>query len=281
VIRVLIVDDEPLARDGLRLLLAADPDVAAIDEARSGRDAIARIEAARPDLVLLDIQMPGIDGFGVIEQVGADRMPAVVFVTAHDRYAVQAFELSALDYLLKPVTGPRFARALARAKAQLDQRAAAGAGDQLRQLLETLASPTRHLRRIAVRTGDTTRFVDSDAIDWIAAAENYVELHVGAARHLVHVALGTLEKSLDPARFVRIHRSAIVQVDRICSARPAQHGEYILTLTGGATVRSGRSYHDAVKALLSNPFERSNKADGDPAGSGVKAPRGIPRSSPR
>ena len=251
-IRVLIVDDEPLAREGLRLLLATDPDVAAIDEARSGRDAIARIEAARPDLVLLDVQMPGIDGFGVVDQIGADRMPAVVFVTAHDRYAVQAFELCALDYLLKPVTGPRFARALSRAKAQLRERPAAA--DQIRHLLETLASPTRYLRRIAVRTGDTTRFVDIDAIDWIAAAENYVELHVGAAQHLVHVALGTLEKSLDPARFVRVHRSAIVQVDRICAARPAQHGEYVLTLTGGATVRSGRSYHDAVKALLSNPF---------------------------
>lgn len=257
-IRVLIVDDEPLARDGLRLLLAADPEVAAIDEARGGRDAIARIADARPDLVLLDVQMPGVDGFGVIEQVGADRMPAVVFITAHDRYAVQAFELSALDYLLKPVTGPRFARALARAKAQLRQRATASADQQLRHLLETLASPTRYLHRIAVRTGDTTQFVEVDAIDWIAAAENYVELHVGPAQHLVHVALATLEKSLDPARFARIHRSAIVQVDRIRSARPAQHGEYVLTLAGGATVRSGRTYHDAVKALLSNPFDRSS-----------------------
>jgi two-component system LytT family response regulator len=257
VIRVLIVDDEPLARDGLRLLLAADRDITAIDEARGGREAIARIAAARPDLVLLDVQMPGVDGFGVIEQVGADRMPAVVFVTAHDRYAVQAFELSALDYLLKPVTGPRFARALARAKAQLDQRAA-GAGEQIRHLLETLAQPPRQLRRIAVRRGDATHFVDTDAIDWIAAAENYVELHVGAERHLVHVALGTLEKSLDPARFLRIHRSTIVQLDRIRSARPALHGEYVLALADGTSLRSGRTYHDAVKALLSNPFDRSS-----------------------
>ena len=255
-LKVLIADDEPLAREGLKVLLASDPQVESVSEARNGREAVAAIRMQRPDLVLLDVQMPGIDGFAVVDKIGADRMPAVVFVTAHDRYAVQAFELSALDYLLKPVTGPRFARALARAKAELHQRtgAGAGAGDQIRHLLETLASPTRFLRRIAVRTGDTTRFVDTDAIDWIAAAENYVELHVGPAQHLVHVALGTLEKSLDPARFVRIHRSAIVQVDRICAARPAQHGEYVLTLTGGATVRSGRSYHDAVKALLSNPF---------------------------
>ena len=257
-IRVLIVDDEQLARDGLRLLLAADPEVAAIEEARGGRDAVARISAEPPDLVLLDVQMPGIDGFGVVEQIGADRMPAVVFVTAHDRYAVQAFELSALDYLLKPVTGPRFARALARAKARLAQRTAADASQQIRNLLATVASPQRTLRRIAVRDGDTTTFVDVDAIDWIAAAENYVELHVGPEHHLVHVAISTLEKSLDPARFLRIHRSAIVQIDRISALRPALHGEYVITLTSGATLRSGRTYHEAVKALASNPFDRSS-----------------------
>ena len=257
-INVLIVDDEPLARDGLRLLLAADRDVGAIDEARGGREAIARIEAARPDLVLLDVQMPGIDGFGVVAQVGADRMPAVVFVTAHDRYAVQAFELSALDYLLKPVTGLRFAQTMSRAKARLDQRAAAGASQQIRQLLETIASPPRYLQRIAVRTGDTTTFVEVAAIDWIAAAENYVELHLGATHHLVHVALTTLEKALDPARFVRVHRRAIVQVDRIRALKAAQHGEYVITLASGATVRSGRTYHDAVKGLVSNPFDRSS-----------------------
>jgi two-component system LytT family response regulator len=258
VIRVLIVDDEPLARDGLRLLLAGDPEVGAIEEARGGREAITRIAEAPPDLVLLDIQMPGIDGFGVVEQIGADRMPAVVFVTAHDRYAVQAFELSALDYLLKPVTGPRFAQALARAKAQLVQRTVADASQQLRNLLATVASPRRTLRRIAVRDGDTTTLVDVDAIDWIAAAENYVELHTGAVRHLVHVPLTTLEKSLDAERFMRIHRSVIVQVDRISALRPAQHGEYVITLSSGASLRSGRTYHDAVKALASNPFDRSS-----------------------
>lgn len=257
-IRVLVVDDEPLARDGLRLLLAADPDVVAIDEAHGGRDAIARITAAPPDLVLLDVQMPGIDGFGVVEQIGADRMPVVVFVTAHDRYAVQAFELAALDYLLKPVTAPRLAQALVRAKAQVALRSAADAGQQLRNLLATVASPRRALRRIAVRDGDATRFVEVDAIDWIAAAENYVELHVGPACHLVHVALSTLARSLDPERFVRIHRSAIVQVARIAALAPAQHGEYVITLTSGASLRSGRTYHDAVRALATNPFDRSS-----------------------
>jgi len=253
VIRVLIVDDEPLARDGLRLLLAGDREIAAIDEARSGREAIAQIAAARPDLVLLDVQMPGIDGLGVVAAVGAARMPAVVFVTAHDRYAVQAFELNAVDYLLKPVTAARFAQALARAKRQL---ATGDAHQQIRNLLDTLASPPRALRRIAVRDGDHTMFVEVDAIDWIAAAENYVELHAGAACHLVHVALGTLEKALDPARFARIHRSTIVQIDRIRALKPALHGEYVITLASGVTLRSGRTYHDAVKALASNPFDR-------------------------
>jgi two-component system, LytTR family, response regulator len=256
VIRVLVVDDEPLARDGLRLLLARDPDITAIDEARGGREAIARIKAAPPDLVLLDVQMPGIDGFGVVEQVGADRMPAIVFITAHDRYAVQAFELSALDYVLKPVTGARLARSLARVKSQLAQRAVAR--QQIHHLLDTIAIPSRHLRRIAVRTGDTTTFVEVDTIDWIAAAENYVELHVGPVQHLVHVALTTLEKSLDPARFLRVHRGAIVQLDRICALKAASHGEYVITLASGATVRSGRTYHDAVKALATNPFDRSS-----------------------
>jgi len=258
VIDVLIVDDEPLARAGLQLLLAGDRDVRNVTEAQNGREAISRLTTAPPDLVLLDIQLPGIDGFGVVEQVGAERMPAVVFITAHDRYAVQAFELAALDYLLKPVTAPRFARALARAKAQLAQRAAAAATTQLHNLLASVASPARALRRIAVRDGDATTFVEVDAIDWIGAAENYVELHVGPACHLVHVTLTTFEKSLDPARFVRVHRSAIVQVDRIRALAGAQHGEYVITLTTGATLRSGRTYHDAVKALATNPFDRSS-----------------------
>lgn len=249
-IRVLVVDDEPLARAGLRLLLEADPDIAAIAESRSGRDAVAQIRDAPPDLVVLDVQMPGLDGLGVVTEVGAARMPAVIFVTAHDRYAVQAFELSAVDYLLKPVTAGRFAQALARAKRRL-----AGERPELRQLLDTLAAP--RLRRIAVRGADQTTFVDVDAIDWIAAAENYVELHVGAASHLVHVALGALEKALDPARFVRIHRSTIIQIDRVAALRPAQHGEYVITLATGVALRSGRTYHDAVKALASNPFDRA------------------------
>jgi two-component system, LytTR family, response regulator len=253
-ISTLIVDDEPLAREGLRMLLAADGDIGDIREARNGRDAVAAIQKAPPDLVFLDVQMPEMDGVAVVRQVGPAAMPPVVFVTAHDRYALQAFELCALDYLLKPVTRDRFALALARAKERLSARASAVAGEQLRDLLENLAARDRALRRLAVRSAGKTLFVDVEDIDWIEAAENYVQIHVGKASHLLLVTMNAIERSLDPQRFVRVHRSAIVAVDRIRSLEPAQHGEYLITLTGGHTLTSGRTYAERLRALATNPF---------------------------
>ena len=178
---ILIVDDEPLAREGLRLLLSQDPDCSQIQEARDGRDAVESIRHARPDLVLLDVQMPEIDGFSVIREVGADLMPPVVFVTAHDQYAIQAFEINAIDYLLKPVTGERFRKAMERAKSRLRLQAPDEAGRQILSLLETIASPHRYLKRLAVRTAGKTVFVDVDDVEWMEAAENYVQLHAGRA----------------------------------------------------------------------------------------------------
>jgi two-component system, LytTR family, response regulator len=251
----LIVDDEPLARDGLRMLLAEDPDVGEIREAKDGREAVAAIRELRPDLVFLDVQMPEMDGFAVVEAIGDEPMPAVVFVTAHDRFALEAFEVNAIDYLLKPVTRERFAQALARAKARLQ--AQPEASRQILSLLETLAPlaiPRRQLKRLAVRTAGKTLFVDIDDVDWIEAAENYVRLHVGRASHLVHVALSTLEKSLDPETFLRIHRSILVNVGRIKELEPSVHGEYVVTLENDVRLRSGRTYHEKLKALTDNPF---------------------------
>jgi two-component system, LytTR family, response regulator len=248
----LIVDDEPLARAGLRLLLAADADVASIDEAARGDEAVARIVDRRPDLVFLDVQMPEMDGFSVLERVGAARMPAVVFVTAHDRYAIQAFDINAIDYLLKPVTEERFAQALVRAKARLQSADEASA--QIRALLETLSSPTPHVTRVAVRSAARIFFVEVDDVDWIQAAENYVELHVGRASHLLHVSMSALERALDPTSFLRIHRSLIVNVRRIRELEPAQHGEFVVTLKSGVRLQSSRTYHHKIKALLTNPF---------------------------
>jgi len=223
-------------------------------EAADGREAVAAIQGTRPDLVFLDVQMPEMDGFGVVAEVGAEHMPAVVFVTAHDRYAIQAFEINAIDYLLKPVTEERFRQALARAKARLNAKPTDDASRQILSLLETIASPRRYLKRLAVRSAGKTVFVDVEDVDWLEAAENYVQLHAGRAGHLIHVTMNTLEKSLDPETFVRIHRSVIVNVNRIKELQPALHGEYTITLTNGVRLQSGRMYNAKLRTLAENPF---------------------------
>ncbi len=251
---VLLVDDEPLAREGLRLLLASDADIGEIHDAKNGYEAVAAIREKRPDLIFLDVQMPEMDGFGVVREIGAERMPPVVFVTAHDQYAIQAFEISAIDYLLKPVTAERFTRALARVKARLDSRSGDETNRQILSLLEAMASPTRYLKRLAVRSAGKTILVDVDDIDWIEAAENYVQLHTSRGSQLLHVTMNTVEKSLDPAVFLRIHRSVIVNVSRIRELQPVMHGEYAITLSSGARLQSGRNYSERLKALAANPF---------------------------
>ena len=251
----LLVDDEPLAREGLRMLLSGDPDVAAIHEARDGNEAVRAIREMRPDLIFLDVQMPEMDGFAVVKEIGADQIPPVVFVTAHDKYAIQAFEINAIDYLLKPVTAQRFQETLLRAKARLNPKQGSDdASRQILSLLETMATPRRYVKRLAVRSAGKTIFVDVEEIDWIEAAENYVQLHAGRASHLVHVAMNALEKSLDPEMFLRIHRSVTVNLARIKELQPAQHGEYVVTLTDGVRLQSGRVYSEKLKSLAANPF---------------------------
>ncbi len=250
---VLIVDDEPLAREGLRMLLADDPEIAAVQDAKNGREAVQRVREGRPDLVFLDVQMPEMDGFSVIHEIGPEQMPAVVFVTAHDQYAIRAFEINAIDYLLKPVTGERFAQSLARAKVRL-RCSEPNQQSQILSLLETIASPSRYLNRVAVVSAGKTSFLHVEDVDWIRAAENYVELHVAQAGHLLHVTMNTLEKSLDPETFVRIHRSLIVNLRRIKEVQPVSHGEYMLVLNSGVRLQSGRTYHERIKALIANPF---------------------------
>lgn len=250
----LIVDDEPLAREGLRELLAKDPEISSVREARDGREAVKAIRVSSPDLVLLDVQMPEVDGFEVVRQVGAEHMPAVIFVTAHDQYAIQAFEISALDYLLKPVIEERFVKALARAKSRIRSAFAAGANPQIISLLESISSSRRYLSRLAVRSAGKTILMSVDELDWIGGAENYVELHAGRASHLLHVRMSVLEASLDPASFLRVHRSIIVNLSRIRDLQPAEHGDYLITLRDGTQLKSGRTYSERLQALMSNPF---------------------------
>jgi two-component system LytT family response regulator len=249
---VLIVDDEPLAREGLRMLLARDPEISAIFEARDGREAVLAIRGSAPDLVLLDVQMPEMDGFAVVRTIGVEHIPNVVFVTAHDQYAIQAFEINALDYLLKPVVEERFVKALVRAKNRIRSRAGADADRQIKGLLESIASPRTHLKRVAVRSAGQISFVNVADIDWIQAAENYVELHVGSARHMLHVTMNAVEKSLDPGMFVRVHRAVIVNLGRIGTLQAGTHGEYLITLRDGMRLQSGRAYSDRLRALINN-----------------------------
>jgi two-component system, LytTR family, response regulator len=250
----LIVDDEPLARDGLRTLLSRDPEIAAIREARDGREAVVSIRECNPEIVFLDVQMPEMDGFAVVRTIGAEYMPAVVFVTAHDQYAIQAFEINALDYLLKPVIEERFVKALVRAKSRIHSNEAADSNRQIIGLLETIASPQSHLKRLVVRSAGKTVFVDVESVDWIQGAENYVELHAGRVSHLLHVTMNNLEKSLDPEIFLRVHRSIIVNLCRIRDLQPGAHGEYLITLRDGTRLQSGRTYADRLRAVVSNPF---------------------------
>jgi two-component system LytT family response regulator len=247
-LRVLIVDDEPLARDNVRLALATDTGVEVVAECDDGDSAVEAIAALRPDLVFLDVQMPGRDGFGVIEAVGPGRMPPVVFVTAYDAHALRAFEVHALDYLLKPFDDARVRDAIARAR-----RATPGDGaleDRLAALLEQAARRAGplggYLSRFVVRHGDRASLVRAADVDWIAADGNYVVLHARGAAHRLRVSLRTLAEQLDPKQFARIHKSTIVNLDRVRELQPWFGGDYVAILVDGKQLRVSRSFAAAI-----------------------------------
>jgi two-component system LytT family response regulator len=253
-IRTLIVDDEPLARQRLRRLLEADPDIVLLGESGDGQQAVADLRQLRPDLVFLDVQMPVLDGFGVLQALGDTPLPAVIFVTAHDRYALKAFEVHALDYLLKPFDKTRFAAALERAKAQVRQGSALALNERLQELLQAIPGRRNGPERLMIKSGGRIYFVRLDDVDWIEAAGNYVRLHVGKEDHLLREPLTALEKKLDPGRFVRIHRSTIVNLERIRELQPAFHGEYIMILQDGTELTVSRSCRDKLGESLSHAF---------------------------
>jgi two-component system LytT family response regulator len=253
-LRTLIVDDEPLAREGVRMLLDNDPEVTTIHECADGQTAVNAIIEAKPDLVFLDVQMPEMDGFEVLKAVGVDRMPNTIFVTAYDRYALQAFEVHALDYLLKPYTNERFFKAFGRAKAQIKLRDDYSLNSQLTALLDHLQGSGDYLERLVVKAAGRVSFVDVKEIDWIEADDMYVRLHVRRESHLVRGTLSGLEAKLDPQKFLRIHRSTIVNLSRVKELQPLFHGEYVVTLQNGTQLTSGRSYRDKLQPLLKNPF---------------------------
>jgi two-component system LytT family response regulator len=231
-VKVLIVDDEPLARQAVRLLVETDRELSVAGEC-SGIDAVEHIERLRPDILFLDVQMPEVDGFHVLERAGADTVPAVVFVTAYDEYALRAFEVHALDYLLKPFDDRRFFAALSRAKERVRSRATSTV-----------------TRRFLVRSRDKVVFVKSEDIDWVEAADYYVSLHTGGKSYLLRQTMAEIERQLDPVKFVRVHRSAIVNLERVEEMHPLFRGDCVLVLRDGTRVRLSRARRDELEKRL-------------------------------
>lgn len=259
-IRVLIVDDEAPARKRLSDMLAQDRDVGGILEAQNGVAAVALIQKERPDVVFLDVQMPGVDGLGVIDALGPANMPLTVFVTGYDRFALQAFENDAIDYLLKPFGDTRYEQTMARVKRRLrevrtgEATEANSFGPELLQLTSRRFKPGEIWQWIVVRTKDSTRLVMTEEIDWVEAAGVYVTLHVGKDKFLYRAGLATVESRLDPFQFVRIHRSSLVSLRSIASLERRSHGEFDVVLKDGTRLTLSRSYRTHVERMLGQPL---------------------------
>jgi two-component system LytT family response regulator len=249
-IRTIIVDDVELARERIKILLD-DPEVEIVAECANGREAIKAIAGLKPDLVFLDVQMPKVGGFEVVEAVGVEEMPAVIFVTAYDEYALRAFEVNAVDYLLKPFDEDRLRKALVRARRVIERRTPAGEfEDKLRRLLQEVRAEPQYLRRIPVKSARGTTFISTESIDWISSAGHYLEIHVGREKHLIREQLSRLETKLDPEQFVRIHRSVIVNLDRVKSLHPLFNGDHLIVLNDGQELNLSRNYHEKLVGLL-------------------------------
>jgi two-component system LytT family response regulator len=262
-LRALVVDDEPLARQGLAEYVESEGDIEVVQQCADGVEAVDAIRRLDPDLVFLDIQMPELSGFEVIEAVGIDAMPPVIFVTAYDEFALQAFDAFALDYVLKPLDPERVARAVERARRFVaGTREAGGAGGtgaadssepdrmaRLTRLLEHVADGPR-LRRFAVRDDGRVRFVHVDDVAWMEADGNYVVLHADGEAHRVRTTMTALETQLDPDHFIRIHRSAFARVDRIRELEPLHQGDYVVVLDDGTRLTSSRSCRENLRALV-------------------------------
>lgn len=264
-IRTLIVDDEPLARRGVRARLEATSDFVIVGECSSGREAVWAIQEHGPDLVFLDVEMPEMDGFGVVEAVGPDRMPIVVFVTAHDAFAIRAFDTYALDYVLKPVESGRFQQTLDRIRQRIETEKQSELGRRLAAALPELrggaATATGGAkvdqageRRLVVRADGRIVLLPLEHLEWIEAEGSYVRLHAGGKTFLLRERLSALEQRLDPALFVRIHRSTIVRIDLIQELHPHSNREYFVVLQGGQKLKLSRTYRDRLSAILGGAF---------------------------
>lgn len=249
-IRALIVDDEPPARDVIRKMLSEDSDIEVIGECSNGHEAIQSMDKLSPDLLFLDIQMPEMDGFALLETFDESKMPAVIFVTAYDHYAVRAFEVSAVDYLLKPFDHERMAKALERAKSNLREKSDEDRSHQMLELLKELSTKQQTLERFVIKKNGRVLLVPIEEVDWIEADGNYILLHVGQTTHIIRETMNHLELSLNPQKFVRIHRSTIANIDRVKELQIHFNEEHLVILKDGTELVLSRRYRDKLSQRL-------------------------------
>src|SRR5688500_4363084 len=251
-IRTLIVDDEPLARDRIKRFLRDEDDILVIGESGNGTHAIEAIRTHAPDLVFLDIQMPEKNGFAVIKSLGVQRLPTLLFVTPSAQSALQAFDVHALDYLLKPFNRERIRRAVARARQHLEHKKLGNLDERLNSLIADLRAEKKYLERLVVKSVGRVFFLKTDEIDWIEAAGNYVKLHVGRDSHMIRETMNGIEAKLDPEKFLRIHRSTVVNIDRIKELHPMFSGDYAVILRNGTELALSRNYRERFTELFEN-----------------------------
>ncbi len=252
-LKALVVDDEPLARERIVSLLKQEADIDVVGECPDGQQAVGAIQQQHPDLVFLDVQMPALDGFGVIQRIGPEKMPTVVFVTAYDEHALRAFEVHALDYLLKPFGRDRFQETLRHAREHIERRRAGDLGRRLLALVHDVKPEPQRPDRLVVKSGGRVFFLRTDEIDWIEAAGNYVRLHLGEDAHLFRETMNGRESRLDGRRFIRIHRSRIVNTERIKELQPWFNGEYVVILRNGTRLTLSRGCREKFQEQLGKP----------------------------
>ena len=253
-ITALIVDDEALARKFIRRMLKEEHDVEVMGECNNGKSAVGLIQKHKPDIVFLDVQMPAMDGFAVLDAIGVEQLPEVIFTTAYEKYAIRAFELHALDYLLKPFDQTRFRDAMRHAKERLNQRQQEDGRLQISALLENVKSRAKYLERLIIKADGRISFLSASEINWIEADDKYVHLHTAKASRMVRQTLSAMETQLDPKKFQRIHRSAIVNVERIKELEPTFNGEHVVHLEDGTKLTLSRTYREKLFELLGKPL---------------------------
>ena len=252
IIRAIIADDEPLAREGIRIRLENEPDFTVVDECETGTQTVEKIKKLKPDLVFLDIKMPGMNGFKVLQQIDRREVPVIVFITAFDSYAVQAFRVNALDYLLKPIDDMKFQNMLLRIRQQLKQKSLSEYAEHIQSLIKSSPNPdtSRTIQRIAIKERGKTIFIDVSDMDWIEAAGDYLYIHVNRHKYLIRQTLSEIQERLDPTRFQRIHRSTIVNLNRIQELQSQDHGDYHVILKDGTALKLSRSFRSTLEEAL-------------------------------